>query len=34
VAVKVAGRSDRHFIVETLRELGAEVRIVEPATPA
>jgi len=31
LAVKVAGRSDRHFIAETLRELGADVRIVEPA---
>ena len=25
LAVKVAGRSDRHFIAETLRELGADV---------
>ena len=30
VAIKAAGRSDRHFIAETLRELGAEVRVVEP----
>lgn len=34
VAVKAAGRSDRHFIAETLRELGADVRIVEPTASA
>ena len=33
VAIKVAGRSDRYFIAETLRELGAEVKLIEPITP-
>ncbi len=34
VALKVPGRSDRYFAIETLRELGARVQVVEPVTPA
>ena len=34
VALKVAGRSDRYFAIETLRELGARVQVVAPVTPA
>lgn len=33
IAVKVPGRSDRYLVVDTCRELGATVQVVEPVTP-